>query len=670
MNSSADKHFHSAGGLLNLGSLCLLILITYWIYQQAYAFEFISFDDPGYVYENPHLKEGLTRTSLKWAVTPGYLQTWHGLTWLSHLLDAQLFGMQPMGPHAINVGLHLLNCSLLYLLCLKIAYRLAPESRSRKITSWVAALWFTLLFALHPLNVESVAWVSERKNLLSTGFCLLACLAYLSYSLKPGGWGMTVVFFWMALGLWSKAILVGLPLVLLGMDFWPLRRFSPKQSSLFSLLREKIPLGLLSLTACGLTIMYASRGKALTTLNDHGLIERIGNLFTAYTSYLGMFFYPFNLAVYYPYPQNLPLWKLTLSILVFCSLSGMAWYWRSRRPWFAFGWCWFILTLLPVVGIVSAHTHLVADRYAYLSQPGLALMIGGLLWEAASRYPRLKIPLFAMTFIFILFCSLITTAYLPQWQNSLSLFSHAVKVDPRNHIAQDHLGDALRVAGRSEEAIWHHRKALQLKPDFAKAHNNLALALSAAGKRAEAKKSLQKCLELHPSYLRAAYNLAVLHFQDGELALAKNLLQQIIQHNPAMGEAHYYLGLCQEKEQRFGEAQNSFQEALKYENSQPDIWHSLGNSLGRQGRFSEAHAAYQRALVLKSDYQPSLQGIGLLYELQGATEKAIRQYQEILSRWPDCLYVLTRMADIMEQKGAKTDAEEYRKRIKALQKCE
>ncbi len=472
-------------------------------YYPILSHDFINFDDPDYITENEWVKQGLTWAGFKWAFNLGYASNWHPLTWLSHMLDCQLFGLNA-GRHHLTSGLfHLANTLLLFALL-----------RSLTGTLWRSA-GVAALFALHPLHVESVAWLSERKDVLSTLFGLLTLIAYARFAqfkiknkkLQIDGkarYGAALAFF--ALGLMSKPMLVTWPLVMLLLDVWPLNRISlaSRVLSLESwnawkgLVREKLPFLLLAVVSSLLTFSAQKAGGAVAGFSSLAFAPRIQNAITAYAGYLKKMVWPADLAAYYPFPESIPLPLVALAGFVLAAISVLVLVWRRQRPYLLVGWLWYLVMLIPVIGLVQVGFQAMADRYTYLSLTGPFIM---LVWggeEITRGWHNRKPVFFAMAGILLAVGVGLTSAQAGYWKNSETLHRHTLAVTTRNATTHLNLGSALLMQGRAPEAVEQFTAALNIRPDYAEARSNLGFALVAQGRYEEAIGQFRLALQTKP----------------------------------------------------------------------------------------------------------------------------------------------------------------------------
>ncbi|MBC8393806.1 MAG: tetratricopeptide repeat protein, partial [Deltaproteobacteria bacterium] len=490
--------------------LVIAILTVYW---QVQNYDFVNYDDDHYVYENRHVQEGLTLKSVTWAFTTIHVSNWHPLTWLSHMLDYQLYGMNPGRHHLTNLFLHIANTLLLFFVFRKMTGGL-----------WQSA-FIAALFALHPLHVESVAWVSERKDVLSTFFWMLTMWSYLWYvgHLLVYRYILVVLFF--ALGLMSKPMLVTLPFVLLLLDFYPLNRFkfqpsdgsanSQQRSNTLRLILEKIPLFVLVAMSSAITFYAQKHGGAVKSLDFFPLKARVANALVSYVKYIGKMVYPSKLAVLYPHPGMLPWWKIAGACLLLVSISFLAIRVVKQSPYFVVGWLWYLGTLVPVIGLVQVGIQSMADRYTYVPLIGIFIIIVWGIPELVAQWRYRKIWLATLATIILATLMAVTWKQVGYWGNSVALFEHTLKITSNNDVAHYNLGIALNKQGRTEEAIENFIKTLQLNPRYINAYNNLGVALVQTGKTDEALIYLQKALQIDPDTTDTHINLGIALFSKG-----------------------------------------------------------------------------------------------------------------------------------------------------------
>ena len=583
--------FLSASPRMRNFAICLLLAVaTFAVYSPAFGHPFIfNYDDDNYVINNAHVQAGLTWQTIRWALTSTDTN-WHPVTWFSHALDCELYGLNPEGHHITNVLFHALNVVLLFLL-------LAHATRAPGRSFLVAAL-----FAIHPMNVESVAWIAERKNVLSTFFFLLTLGAYGWYALKPGIKRYLVVTALFMLGLASKPMVVTLPCVLLLLDFWPLRRiqrWTPSsaesvlpvpQAPLSRLILEKLPLLALSAGASAVTVFAQRSGGAMRLVLP--LSVRLENAIYAYALYVWKAFWPAWLAVFYPHPgANLATWRFALAALCVLSVSALVWWQRSARPYLIIGWLWFLGTLVPVIGLIQVGEQAIADRYAYVPLIGIFVMaVWGATDLADSRQisfrTREKIAAVVLA-VFVLF----TSDQLRYWRSAVDLWAHTVEVTKDNFLGEQNLGAAFLAADRYPEALPHFQKAVQLRPHDAGAHLNLAgdLALSDRPRDAIPEYEIAIPLVSDPGTRETAYaTLGRLYSQVGDYAKARASFQEALRIDPQRSDAKDWL------------AKVELSDAMRNVAESPsgETYFRLGQALQQEGRTVEAQAIYKQALKL------------------------------------------------------------------------
>jgi len=576
-------------------AICLfLVLVTFAVFYRVSGYDFVNFDDDVYVTENSRVHSGLTPDNIAWAFTAENVY-WHPLTWISHMVDVQIWGLNPGPQHMTNLIFHILNALLLFL---TLNYMTGALWRS----AFVAAL-----FALHPINVESVAWVAERKNVLSTFFMMLALLAYRFYAAKPNRVRYLLVGTLFVLGLLAKPMLVTLPFVFLLLDYWPLGRFSLRDASgnhsgrAMSLILEKVPFLCLS----GLSVIVSSVSvQAIKSLETVPMTMRIGNALVSCVKYMGKMFWPFNLAVYYPFPQNISAWQLlgTLSILVI--VSGFAVRFFKQYQYVAVGWFWYLGTLVPVSGLVQAGLWpAMADRWAYVPLIGLYIAIVWGIAELAERRPycRKFIPVAAILLLGIL-CTT-TGLQLGYWKNSVALFRHAIEITVDNAIAHNNLGNALSSLDDQDEAYKHYAEALRIRPNYANAHYNMARILTDRGQLDEALRHYEASIRFNPHMSKAYYNRGIILAQKGDDSAAIHNFSQAVQLDPGFAEAHNNLGVVLVRQGKIDEAASHFAEAVQLNSSYITARINLQKALNDMKSLDSAHSMTAETSKESTDYK-------------------------------------------------------------------
>ena len=602
----------------------LLLLAIGVAFGQTVRYEFFNLDDDTYVYENPQVSRGLSAEGIAWAFTQSHDANWHPLTWISLMLDCQVYGLSAGGYHLTNVLLHAATAVLLFL----VLQRMTGDF-------WPGAL-VAALFAVHPLRVESVAWVTERKDVLSGLFFMLALWAYVGYvchRFSLARYALLMALF--ALGLMAKPMLVTLPFVLLLLDYWPLGRFAggpchgePRRGrrdlaptpphcmggdfhrgadfpdtvlgrlrSSRHLLMEKIPLFVLAAVSCVVT--FWAQGQAVVPIDRLPFPWRIANALVSYVAYLGQFFCPAGLAVYYPHPEgNLPLWQSAGALLMLaCISAGALASWR-RCPYLLMGWLWYLGMLVPVVGLAQVGTQAMADRFTYLPQIGLCL---ALAWGAADLCGTWRCRS-VCSLAAALVLALLTVGAWRQtcfWRDSETLWSHTLACTSRNYVAHYDLGNVLAARRRFDAAIPHYRAALEIKPDDAETRNNLGAALQSQGKIDEAMAQYRQALQIKPDYARVRYNLGKLLAGRGQFKEAIAHFEQMLKLQPDHVEAQTILAwlraTCPQASLRNGA--EAIEHARRADQlcggRRPDVLDCLAASYAEAGRFPEALATAQ-----------------------------------------------------------------------------
>ncbi len=502
-------------------AIILLALAVVLPFARVLWHDFITLDDPTYVTSNEQVKQGLSLAGIKWAFTSVRGANWHPITWISHMLDYQLFGNNPMCHHLMNLLIHLANTLLLFLVLLRMTGEVWRST-------FVAAL-----FGVHPLHVESVAWIAERKDVLSSLFWILTMWAYSRYTQSPGTKTYLLVVIFFAIGLMSKPMLVTLPFVLLLLDYWPLERIIiPKsQSSATSaklrvILIEKIPLVFLSCASCFATIYAQNQGGAIGSLEQFKPGVRLANAIVVYITYILKTIWPNHLIVYYPHPgSNLPVWQVLASGFSIALITLLAVMLRRKHKYLTVGWLWYLGTLVPVIGIIQVGMQAMADRYTYIPLIGIFMLIAWGVPEIAKcqkiskeatknlvGFPILKFAAI-LTILALGICTYIQVGY---WKDSFTLFNHVIAVCPKNAVAHYNLGVALVNKGDAQSALLEFRKALSIKPGYPDAWYNVGVLLQNQGKIDEAIKSYRQAIELDPTLVQARNNLAIMLFVKGK----------------------------------------------------------------------------------------------------------------------------------------------------------
>jgi len=559
------------GHLLTLLVCLVLILATSAVYWHVTGHDFVNLDDNVYVYENRHVQNGLTVDSMIWAFTTTHAGFRIPLTWLSLMLDFELYGLNAGGYHLTNLLLHIANVLLVFFI-LKLMTGAPWRS------GFVAAL-----FALHPLHVESVAWVTERKDVLSTLFWLLTMWGYLGYVERPGMRRYLLIIVSFTLGLMAKPMLVTLPFVLLLLDYWPLGRFQVGQSAdapaapvqvpikpgqpmsaVLSLVWEKIPLFALVAVSSVVTFLAQKSAGAVAHLETWSIRIRIANGLVSYVKYLGKMIWPHPLAVFYPHPgSSLPMWQAAGAGLLLVTISVMVLRASRRHPYLMVGWLWYLGTLVPVIGLVQVGPQAMADRFTYIPLIGLYIVIAWGVPEIVPRWPHRKLHLATLSTTLFLFLMALTWKQVQYWKNDISLFERTLEVTSNNWLSNNNLGVALDRKGRTDDAIKHYLEALRIKPNHVEAHNNLGVALDGKGRTDDAIKHYLEALRIEPDYAEAHNNLGIAFYRKGRTDDAIKHYLEALRIKPNHVEAHNNLGIAFARKGNIDVALKHFQKALQ-----------------------------------------------------------------------------------------------------------
>jgi len=597
------------------GICALLVALVFSVFGQTLGHGFVNFDDDVYVYGNPVVTRGLTLGGLRWALTYGEIGHWHPLTWVSHMLDCQLYGLWAGGHHLTNVILHASAVVLLFLVLLKMT---GAFWRS----AFVAAIW-----AIHPLRAESVAWIAERKDVLSAFFFMLTLGAYVLYVRKASTSRYLLVVGCFALGLLSKNMLVTLPCVLLLLDCWPLGRLRG-WSQLKPLAWEKIPLFALSTISCAITVLVPEKVAAADRLP---LWLRLENSVVSFGFYLERTVWPAGLSPFYPNPTHaFPTWEVAGWLALLCLISAAALALRRRHPYLLVGWLWFVGMLMPVIGLAQIGVDARADRRTYLPQIGLLIACAWMAADWAGQRLDRRIALGAIAAVIL--CTLPIAAYqqVSYWRDSATLWTHALECSKENYLAHNNLGILLYQHGNIDGAMAEFREALQIKPAYAEAHINIGTAYLDHGRLEDAMAEFREALRIDPDHALAHFDLGNALLQQGRTEEATAEFHEALRLNSTLAPAHYNLGLLLFQQGKPDEAMAEFREALEIDPANVAAHNNLGNVLLQQGRIEEAMAQFREALKIDPNHAQAHYNLGISLFRQGKRDEAVAEFREAL----------------------------------------
>ena len=626
--------------------LAILTLASYW---QVFNYGYVDYDDRDYVTDNLYVKTGLTMSNIAWALTTPHSANWHPLTWLSHMLDCQIFGLNPMGHHLTNLLFHILNTLLLF-------YVLTRMTRLPWRSGFVAAL-----FAIHPLHIQSVAWIAERKDVLSTFFLFLTILAYIRHTEQPSIKRYALILLVFALGLMAKPMLVTLPFILLLLDYWPLNRYAAFQNeqattrikAFWRLVEEKIPLLVVAAISCLITYIVQQSWGAVSQLDSLPIGVRIANSLVVYIAYIHKMLWPQGLCVMYPHPQSsLPVWQVITSGLLLAGITYFAIRTARKFPYITVGWFWYVLTLIPVIGLIQVGEQAMADRYTYIPLIGLFIAIAwavpALFEKSLERNARGYAIIALPAVVLILMLSVSTWYQLKPWQNAITLYEQALKCTSNHAIVQkflvnklleknrgddaialltkamrsgynkaeahDGIGLILVRQGKIKEAISHYKIAMRLKPKMSEPYNNMGTALARLGRYDEAISYLRKAIRITPNYEEAHYNLAVVLSRQGKTNEAITHYKKALRAKPTV-LTHNRLGILLLKQGKLDEGISNFRSAIRISSTS-----------------IPSHILLAIALYHKGDYEQSWREIHIAQKLGGDHPKLVA---DLLQKMPE-----------------------------------
>lgn len=602
-------------------ALAVVTVIAYW---PVLGNGFVNYDDDRYVYNNPRVLEGVSVAGIVWAFKSTWNANWHPLTWISHMVDCEIYGTHPMGHHLTNLIFHLANTLLLFLLLIRL-------TGSTWRSAFVAAL-----FAVHPLHVESVAWVAERKDVLSTFFLMLTLLAYARYVESRNIKRYLLVVGMFALGLMAKPMLVSVPFVLLLLDYWPFRRFSPENASkkkkqaarpsIAGPLLEKLPLLAMALGSSVITLIAQTAGGAMNSLAGTPFGIRLASVTAAYVAYILKMVWPLKLGVIYPHPgTNLPEWQVVGSALFLAAVSYLVYRQRTQRPWLAVGWLWYVVTLIPVIGLVQVGAQFIADRYTYIPLIGLFV---GIAWSVG-QVGRVRL-VGAIAVIVVLACTAGTFRQAGYWKDSRTLFAHTLMVAAPSATAHTNLGIALAEKGDQDAAIRHYEMALEISPDHVNARYNMGNAYVRKKMYDEAIEHYQRAISIRPQTVEAHLNLANAYAEMRLYDSAEAEYKTALEYDPDHFDAITNLAGMYKDTGRFSDAEELYRRALEIRPSDPESHSSLGVALAGQGMLDEAVEHFTEALRLDPRHAGAHVNMANVHAARKDYDKAAEEYQTAL----------------------------------------
>jgi protein O-mannosyl-transferase len=598
--SAVSRSRGTTFGRPNLLILLGLAAMTFAIYAQVTGHQFITLDDDAYIKENLMVNRGVTLAGVAWAFTTFDQGNWHPFTWIAHMIDSQLFGMNAGGHLLVNALIHVANTLLVFWFLLRTTH-----------ARWPSAL-AAALFALHPLHVESVAWAAERKDTLSTFFGLLSLIAYVRYAeaRSNGRYAWTAIT--LALGLLAKPMLVTWPFVMLLLDYWPLRRFdltSRKDvaTKLWPLLREKLPLFAIVAASAVITTLAQSHGGAVRTFQEFPIALRLANALASYVKYVLLTFWPNDLAVYYPYTTaGTPAWQIICAAFLLIGITALCFFQRKSRPYLVVGWLWFLGTLVPVIGIIQVGGQTMADRYFYIPSIGLFIVIAFGLADVARSWPVAPSLRTGIAVAVLLILATLTNAQIHRWSDSFTLFKHTLAVTPPNLMIENNLGSALSRSGLHDEAAAHFEKALEIMP----AH-------------------------YEPLLYDALLNMGISRFYQNRLPEAIEYCQSALRVRPNAPKAHDLLGMALAMQGHSEAALDEIRHAAELAPNDADIQKDLGVTLARLGRIPESIDHFHEALRLNPYNASAHNNLGLSLLESGKPGESIPEFEAALRLNPD-----------------------------------
>ncbi|MCY7377071.1 MAG: tetratricopeptide repeat protein [Pyrinomonadaceae bacterium] len=630
MTKTLDNSIAKRNRLFVFAGLAALCLI---IYAQTFGFDFINLDDNEYVYENPFVSGGVNLVNFKWALTAFHSSNWHPLTWLSHQLDASFFGLNAGGHHAVNVVFHIINSILLFVVVNKLTNAF-----------WKSA-FVAALFAVHPAHVESVAWIAERKDVLSTLFWLLTIFFYIRWTKNVGDkkfYWLSIVLF--ALGLASKPMLVTMPFTLILLDYWALERFEKwNLPTLLPLIKEKIPYFLLTIVSAVITIFAQKSGGAIQTIETISLSDRLFNAVLAYAKYVVMFFYPANLGVWYPFDNNFNYAQIIISIVFLLAATVVCLWQIKTRKYLFVGWFWFLGTLVPVIGILQVGRQSLADRYTYISFIGLSIAFVWLFAEFFERFKLDKKVIAAVCAVVLLAFTALAFRQTSFWQTSETIYVKTLAVSDKNYLVKNNLCNYLEKKNRLAEATAQCSAAIADDPNNAIAYNTFGTVQLKQNKLAEAKTNFDKAVALNPGFVLALANLAVVQTNSGDIEGAKENLNRAIAADKdrkffdanRLVDAYSSVAVAAMKQKKYGQAEDFFKKSLELTPNNLDFRRNLALAMHLQGKSADGIKILEEAIRSNPNFPEIYNTLGLIYAEQNRRQEAVTQFQKALQINPN-----------------------------------
>ena len=653
--------------------ICLFLTVaTLAVFWQVHDHEFINLDDCDYVTENLHVQKGFSRESVVWAFTTTHAANWHPLTWLSHMLDCQLYDLDPRGHHLTNVFFHLLNTLLLFFLL-------------KRMTGCIWRSGFVAaLFALHPLHVESVAWVAERKDVLSTFFWMLTIWAYAWYVERPQHIRYLLVLLAFAFGLMAKPMLVTLPFVLLLLDYWPLRRINAGQltgsgsaiwifssklnSQALRLIWEKVPLFVLAAASSTLTVFVQKSGGALGNFEVYPINIRFANALISYVRYIWKMIWPHHLVIFYLHPgESLLMWQ-TAGAAILLAIISVLLIWTGRRyRYLAVGWLWFLGTLVPVIGLVQVGAQAMADRYTYVPLIGLFIIITWGVPDLLARWHYRRIAIAFTTILLLPLLMVSTWTQLSHWHDSKTLWQYTLGVSANKYYAYNNLAEIANKEGNPEQAIAYYSMAFEANSAHESAISNIGAIFYKQGKYDEAINRFYQALRINPENAIVHSNLGEVFSRQGKFGKAIFHYTQAVTIDPKDFKAHNRLGKILARQGRLNEAIGHFSQAIKINPDYASARNNLGGLLVRQGKLDEAMGHLSQALRIDPDYAAAHNNMGNALERQGKRDEAVSHYSKAVEINPDYTAAHNNLGVLLASQGKLDEATAHFSEIVRIQ---